>query len=38
MLRAAPPQALMAQLARALSDAEIDALARHFAAERPGSR
>lgn len=36
--RAAPPQALMAQLARALTDAEIEALARHFAAQRAGAR
>jgi len=33
-LRAAPPQTLMAQLARGLTDAEIEALGRHFAAIR----
>ncbi|HXF80808.1 MAG TPA: c-type cytochrome [Usitatibacter sp.] len=37
-LRGAPPQALMAQLARALTDAEVEALARYFAAQAPGGR
>jgi len=33
-LRAAPPQTLMAQLARGLTDAEIEALGRYFATIR----
>lgn len=37
-LRTGPPQTLMAQLARGLTDAEIDALARHFAAAKPTAR
>ena len=37
-LRRGPPQTLMAQLARGLTDAEVDALARHFAAAKPPAR
>jgi len=37
-LRTGPPQSLMAQLARGLTDAEIEALARHFAAAKPPPR
>ena len=37
-LRGAGPQTLMGQLSRGLSDAEIDALGRHFAAGKPAAR